>query len=422
MKIAVWHNLPSGGGKRALLSHVKGLVERGHHLEVWCPPTADLSYCPLGEFSREHIVPLSWPENLGSKIVGGLRHGPSLGKINAMDRHCRQCAEEINRGGYDLLFANSCMLFGVSPIARYVKVPAVAYLQEPYRLLYEALPRLPWVASDGPEAWWDSGLYLGRRVAELIRVRARRLQAREELRNAGAFCSILVNSRYSRESFLRAFGLDASVCYLGVDTKLFKNQRMPREDFVVGIGAFLLTKNIHFVIRAVACLREPRPRLVWIGNSAYASYLRELTELARSQGVEFEPKLRIPDAELVSILNRAKIMLYAPRLEPFGFAPLEANACGVPVVAVAEGGVRETVIDGVTGLLVDHDPASMGTAVERLFNDPVYARHLGETGSKMVVERWSIEDSIDRLENSFVKTLQLDQAKSGGTRCMIPGP
>ena len=59
MKIAVWHNLPSGGGKRALYHHVKGLLERGHTLESWCPPTADQAYLTLSELIKENIVPLA---------------------------------------------------------------------------------------------------------------------------------------------------------------------------------------------------------------------------------------------------------------------------------------------------------------------------------------------------------------------------
>lgn len=56
MKIAVWHNLPSVGGNRALCGHVKGLVERGHTVESWCPPSVDQTYLPLSEWSREHQV------------------------------------------------------------------------------------------------------------------------------------------------------------------------------------------------------------------------------------------------------------------------------------------------------------------------------------------------------------------------------
>ena len=69
-------------------------------------------------------------------------------------------------------------------------------------------------------------------------------------------------------------------------------------------------------------------------------------ELAAARGVPFSPHLRIPDDQLIALLNRAAVMVYAPRLEPFGLAPIEAAACALPVVAVAEGGVRETVIDG----------------------------------------------------------------------------
>lgn len=50
MRIAVWHNLPSGGGKRALHDHLRGLIARGHSIEAWCPSTADRSFLPLAEF------------------------------------------------------------------------------------------------------------------------------------------------------------------------------------------------------------------------------------------------------------------------------------------------------------------------------------------------------------------------------------
>ena len=74
-----------------------------------------------------------------------------------------------------------------------------------------------------------------------------------------------------------------------------------------------------------------------------------MRSLAESHEVTFDARRSIDDSELVETLNRATAMVYAPRLEPFGLAPLEANACGLPVVAVAEGGVRETIIDGVNG-------------------------------------------------------------------------
>jgi glycosyltransferase involved in cell wall biosynthesis len=95
-------------------------------------------------------------------------------------------------------------------------------------------------------------------------------------------------------------------------------------------------------------------------------------------------------------------MLYCSRLEPFGFAPLEANACGVPVVAVAEGGVRETVVDGVNGLLVDNDPRAAAAAVARLLDDPEYARRMGQSARREVAGKWSVAASVERLERKLL--------------------
>ncbi len=121
--------------------------------------------------------------------------------------------------------------------------------------------------------------------------------------------------------------------------------------------------------------------------------------------------MRISDKDVVDFLNRAAVFVYAPRLEPFGFAPLEASACGLPVVAVAEGGVRETVRDGVNGLLVDDDPEVVARAIERMLGDPAYASRLGTAGVEMVRREWSLPASIDRLEARLAEVVG-----SGGSR------
>jgi len=66
-----------------------------------------------------------------------------------------------------------------------------------------------------------------------------------------AFDDILVNSFFSRESVLRAYGLDAKVCYLGVNTQKFVNRSQKRESFAVSIGALAPEKNVEFVMQAL---------------------------------------------------------------------------------------------------------------------------------------------------------------------------
>jgi glycosyltransferase involved in cell wall biosynthesis len=400
MKIAVWHNLPSGGGKRALYQHVRGLAKRGHKLESWSLDTADHSYLPLREFALEHVIPADSDHRARGWLAGKFapNHQEVVRQMGAFDQACQRCADEINAGDFDLLFANSAQRYSMPYVLRHVQIPKVLYLQEPSRFLYEASPILPWV-SDALEDLEQADLLRPLSfIAEYPNLQTLRLQAKQEWLNAQACDRILVNSYFSRESVLRAYGVEAKVCYLGVDTALFRNLGLARERFIVGLGSFDSIKGIDLAIKAVALLAVPRPPLVWIANSGNEAHQKMMTELARSLGVELRIQMAVTDVELVEILNKAALLLYTSRLEPFGFAPLEANACGLPVVGVAEGGVRETIRDGLNGFLVDPESESLSRAAERLLQNPELAEKMGADAVSYVQRNWNVEDSVDRLE------------------------
>jgi glycosyltransferase involved in cell wall biosynthesis len=406
VKIAVWHNLPSGGGKRALYDHVTGLLARGHTVESWCPPTADQAFLPLGNLVVEHVVPLdvvqpgSWKATVGSLSGGATR---VFATLKAMDDHSRRCAQEIEQGGFDLLFAGSCEALGVTSLARHVAIPSLLYLQEPCRRLYEALPDLPWPAQ-GPSGR-PVPVAVARRLRDVARTRALRVQAREELEGVRAYGRVLANSYFSRESMLRAYGIAPKVCYLGVDTERYRDLGLQRERRVVGIGAFAHHKRVEVVIEAVAQIREQRPELVWVGNSVQSAYLRDLENLAARKQVTFTPLVAVSHDALARVLNEAAVMACVSRLEPFGYGPLEAGACGLPVVAVAEGGIRETVIDGETGFLVDNE-ADLSRALERVLDDEALAHRLGATARFRIESQWSLPAAIDRLESHLFELIE----------------
>ena len=411
LRIAVWHNLPSGGGKRALYHHVKGLVARGHKLEAWTLDTADRSYLPLEVLIEEHVVPFKAERGsaVGRMAQTASEYYNGVSHLRAYDDACRQCAKEIDAGGFDVLFANSSVLYHMPFVMRHVGIPKALYLQEPYRPLYEANPLLPWVAGTDENMGVFGFLKPRVMINENFHLRALRLQAKLEWLNARASDVILVNSYYSRESVLRAYGREAKTCYLGVDTDQFCDLNLKRERFIVSLGSFDENKGVELCLRSVALLSEPRPPLVWIANSKNERYVEQMSALAESLGLDLQIKSLISDTELVETLNRASILLYAPRLEPFGFAPLEANACGTPVVGVAEAGLRETVLDGTTGLLADREPEAIAAALQKLLDDPGLARELGMQGAAHVRAKWGWECAVDRLENHLLKT-----AKSGG--------
>jgi glycosyltransferase involved in cell wall biosynthesis len=287
-----------------------------------------------------------------------------------------------------------------------VKLPKLLYLQEPKRPFYEPMPRLPWIAKD-PQS--ERGFRkLRTAVTELIDLRSVSIQGREELNNAKSYDRMLVNSFFSREAMLRAYGISAKVCYLGADPGKFKDLGLQRENLVMGIGTLGPSKNVRLAVEGVGRVPKAiRPKLVWVANMVSPPYRDECIQLAHELDVEFEPKEMIPDDELVSLLNRASLMVYAPRLEPFGFAPLEANFCALPVVAVAEGGVRETVVDGLNGLLVDHDPELLGSAISKLLTDDNLRTKLAKQGYRTAHEKWGVTASVDRLEAEIFSLLGL---------------
>jgi glycosyltransferase involved in cell wall biosynthesis len=423
MRIAVWHNLPSGGGKRALHDHVRGLVMRGHQVEAWSPPTAVLTYMPLSRYGPEHVVPFDWqPEWHRAPIIHNFNsYLNAIAKIEAMKQHAQRCVAEIERGGFDLIFANTCVIFATSFIARFANIPTVLYLQEPFRMFYEAqsfgdMTRLAWVASmlpyfklaKNPLRWKGQAASL---VRDLVDVHALRLQAREEALSAWAFDRILCNSRFSREAIMRVYGLDARVCYLGIDTDLFRPTGAPKEQFVVGLGSFNVVKGIDLAIRAIATVDAAlRPSLVWIGNAAVPGYLEEMSQLAESLGVNFLPKELVGQDELVDLLSRAAVMVYTSRLEPFGYAPLEANACETPVVGIAEGGIRESIEPGINGSLIETgDPIALGQRIMRYVDNLDISRSEGLKARNHILKTWQVELAVERLEMHLVEVLQAKQ-------------
>ncbi len=405
LRIAVWHDLSSGGAKRVLHDQVRTLVARGHHVEAWCPPSADQSFLPLSRLIEEHIVPLRQSGRDSDRLTLRELVGDRRDDIAAMDEHCRQCAVQMEDQGFDILLVHSCRYFRTTAIGRLTRLPSIL-VAEPYRPLYEASPTNVWAAPQRRRHWWMSGRGLLRAATDALHMQSQRIQVREEIANAQGFDRLLAYSLYTRESIRRSYGLDAMVCYPGIDTDAFSMLAHDREPFVMSVGALCPDKNLEFVVEALARLSGPRPRLVWVGDQVEEDYLQRVSELARVRGVGLEVRRMIDHATLVELLNKATLMVYAPRLEPLGLAPLEAAACGLPVVAVAEAGIRETVVHGSTGILTPATVDAFAAAIGGLLSKPEQAAAMGLAARDHVVERWSMASASARLEAHLAEVIE----------------
>jgi glycosyltransferase involved in cell wall biosynthesis len=155
---------------------------------------------------------------------------------------------------------------------------------------------------------------------------------------------------------------------------------------IVVVGRLVARKGVDDVIRALPDV--PDAELVVAGGPRAEALVRDpeacrLRAIARDCGVGDRVQLRgtVPRTEVPALLRSADVVACAPWYEPFGIVPLEAMACGVPVVATAVGGMLDTVVPEVSGLHVPpRDPAALATALQRLLGDEHARQQMGAAG------------------------------------------
>jgi glycosyltransferase involved in cell wall biosynthesis len=389
MKIAVFHNLPSGGAKRALYGQVKYLHSVGHQIEVHIPSTADDSYLSLKEFaSGFHVYPLrQTPAGLLSSFA---RYGlPPMFSIVDQEKTHQRIAEAINASASDLVFSEHDQFTGAPFLFRYLEKPAIYYCPEPLRFQEKIQEEVEKAAAGLPRLPAYKKVWHANWKARLPKI------DRENARYAKC---ILTNSCFSRENILRTFGQNSFVSYLGIDTLMFRPLLLPKQDFVLSVGICELHKGFDFIIRALSLIDElSRPRLIIVANRASPNWEKYLVDLAERLDVDLEIKKAVSDRELVVLYNQARAFLYGSILEPFGLAPLEAMACRTPVIAVKEGGVRETVVHRETGILTERCEPEFAEAIAELLGTERLAKQWGDNALQWIRKFWTWEQGGERL-------------------------
>ncbi len=202
----------------------------------------------------------------------------------------------------------------------------------------------------------------------------------------------------------------------GVDTELFR-RRPPRSGTrsgqarLVTIGRLVPRKGVDEVIRALALLTDTE--LLVVGGPGHeelefdpeVARLRELAGRHRvSDRVTFAG--RVDHDRLPSIIAGADLVVAVPVYEPFGIVPLEAMSCGVPVIGSAVGGLLDTVVDGVTGLLVEPgNPPALAAAIAALLSDEDRRAQMGATGAERVRAHFGWDQVALRTEDVYRRTL-----------------
>jgi glycosyltransferase involved in cell wall biosynthesis len=197
-------------------------------------------------------------------------------------------------------------------------------------------------------------------------------------------------SQHVRERILRHYGRDAEVIYPPADTVFYTpSPETPREDFYLVVSALVPYKRVDLAVRALGKMGR---RLVVIGDGPELEALKRLARPGTAfLGWQSDESIR-------DHYRRARALVF-PGEEDFGIVPVEAQACGLPVIAYGRGGALETVLRRETGLFFAEltEEALCGTIeeFERTKFLPELARRNAERFSR---DRFKIEirAAIDR--------------------------
>jgi glycosyltransferase involved in cell wall biosynthesis len=212
----------------------------------------------------------------------------------------------------------------------------------------------------------------------------------------------------SDEAFeLKALGVPSSriaVVPCGVDVAHFspngpvapRNGRLR----IVTVSRLVQRKGVGIAIQSLARLvaRGVDAELVIVGGAGDAAHLEVEPEVARLEGIIDATGMRdrvtlagrIEHEDLPEMYRSADVVVCAPWYEPFGIVPLEAMACGRPVVATSVGGLIDTVVEDATGVHVPpRDPDALADALESLLADPERRERYGVAGRRRAVNRYA---------------------------------
>ena len=222
-----------------------------------------------------------------------------------------------------------------------------------------------------------------------------------DFRSAGNVDYFLANSENVRQRIANNYKREAKVLYPPVCVDLFKLSEAPREDFYLCVGRFVPYKKIDVIIRAFRQL--PDRRLILIGDGYAAKKIRRLLK-----GMNNVTWLGYKDDdELIKYMQRAKACIFAAK-EDFGIMCVETQACGTPVIALNNGGYKETVIDHVTGYLFNEQNEQSIIGAIRRFEHAPLTDHLAirKNAERFSAEifRQGLTEHVSNWMQAFKKT------------------
>lgn len=355
MRICILHNSSPGGALRLV-----------NELATRFARTDDVAICTWG------LKPPDPPTGVERLWVGGRRIAlpPPFHPFGDLARSfvwSWRAAGAVDEAGFDVALVLACQWAQAPQALGRLQTPHLYFAQEVRRRSHEQgyLPAL------GRSGWRRPIWWTGRQAYDLV-------GGYLDNRAVAAAEHVVTNSSFTAACIDRAYSRQADVVPLGVDAGLFRPAigGAGRRTALL-VGALDPTKGAELAVRALARVPDRfRPPLHLVANRGDQSFGRHLVGLGGDLGVQVQVFWKISEPELVEQYQTALLVFALARDEPFGLTVLEATAAAAPVVALDSGGYRDTVRQGINGVLTGEAIDDIATAARRILEsetafDPV---------------------------------------------------
>src|SRR3989344_1214304 len=366
MKLAVFHNLPFGGADRTLYEQLKYLSDN-HVIHLYL-----LSFKSkenkLTKFADKVYVYNFEVNSLLPSFLNRLEK--DVDNFINLKFVQKKIADDINRRYYDAVLVHSDMYTEAPFLLRYLKIPNVYHCHELLRIAYERVLK------------FNDNTSFYKRIYESL---TRKIRKDIDKRNAQASDYILTSSYYIADKVRSTYEKEPFTCHLGVDSNVFRKKNSKKIPQILFIGGRNKLKGYYLARKAFDIVEQ--------------KHKANLKVLGYGKG-DFTIS---DDNELAEEYSRSVATLCSAYSEPFGLVALESMSCETPVLAVNEGGYKESVIDGKTGFLLKRNAKEFANKIIYLIEHPKIVKSMGKAGRKHVINNFSWEKHGACVEKHLLK-------------------
>ena len=216
---------------------------------------------------------------------------------------------------------------------------------------------------------------------------------------------ILCVSKEIQGRIKKFYHRDSEVFPSGIDPKKFKTGKY--ENYILSVCRLVSTKRPDMILKSMGFVKNKNIRLIVVGTGNMEEEIKNLSKKYKN----VELKGFVSDKELIDLYANCLAVVYVPINEDLGYAPQEAATSGKAVIGSNEGGLKETVMNGETGFLIDDvSPEKIAEKIDFFANNPEMAEKMGKNGKKYI-ERFHLKNTfkiLDKAVEEVIKTKKTD--------------